>query len=98
MLAVAWRGHESSSHTCSSQLQTQSREHQTKQGLKAHANGCNIVGQQHPTLLNPAVLWLVVSIQKLLKIHQKLIKNIENVSILFKLSISMEKTWNKNSF
>ena len=29
--------------------------------------------------------------QNLLKINQKLIKNIENVSILFKLSISMEK-------
>ena len=30
-------------------------------------------------------------ILKLLKMNQKLIKNIENVSILFKLSISMEK-------
>ena len=35
--------------------------------------------------------WIFWKIQKLLKINQKLIKNIENVSILFKLSISMEK-------
>ena len=35
--------------------------------------------------------WNFWKIQNLLKINQKLIKNIENVSILFKLSISMEK-------
>ena len=35
--------------------------------------------------------WIFWKIQKLLKINQKLIKNIKNVSILFKLSISMEK-------
>ena len=35
--------------------------------------------------------WIFWKIQKLLKINQKLIKNIENVPILFKLSISMEK-------
>ena len=35
--------------------------------------------------------WIFWKIRKLLKINQKLIKNIENVSILFKLSISMEK-------
>ena len=35
--------------------------------------------------------WIFWKIRKLLKIPQKLIKNIENVSILFKLSISMEK-------
>ena len=35
--------------------------------------------------------WIFRKIKKLLKINQKLIKNIENVSILFKLSISMEK-------
>ena len=34
--------------------------------------------------------WIFWKIQKLLKIIQKLIKNIENVSILFKLSISMK--------
>ena len=35
--------------------------------------------------------WIFWKIQKLLKITQKLIRNIENVSILFKLSISTEK-------
>ena len=30
--------------------------------LKAHANGPNIVGQQHPTLLGPTMLWLVASV------------------------------------
>ena len=28
----------------------------------AHANGPNIVGQQHPTLLGPTMLWLVASV------------------------------------
>ena len=35
--------------------------------------------------------WIFWKIQKLLKINQNLIKNIENVSILFKLNISTEK-------
>ena len=35
--------------------------------------------------------WIFWKIQKLLKITQKLIRNIENDSILFKLSISTEK-------
>ena len=35
--------------------------------------------------------WIFYKIRKLLKINQKLIKNIENVSSLFKLSTSMEK-------
>ena len=35
--------------------------------------------------------WIFWKIKKLLKINQKLIKNIENVSTPFKLSISMEK-------
>ena len=35
--------------------------------------------------------WIFWKIKKLHKINQNLIKNIENVSILFKLSISMEK-------
>ena len=35
--------------------------------------------------------WNFLKIQKLLEIHQKLIKIIENVSILFKLRISMKK-------
>ena len=30
--------------------------------VKAHANGPNIVGQQHPTLLGPTMLWLVASV------------------------------------
>ena len=34
---------------------------------------------------------LQLNLVHLLKINQKLIKNIENVSILFKLSISMER-------
>ena len=42
--------------------------------------------------------WIVLKIQKMLKINQKLIKNIENVSILFKLSISMEKLETKMHF
>ena len=29
---------------------------------EAHANGHNIVGQQHPTLLGPTMLWLVASV------------------------------------
>ena len=35
--------------------------------------------------------WNFWKIQNFLKINQKLIKNIKNVSILFKSSISMEK-------
>ena len=35
--------------------------------------------------------WIFWKIQKLLKINQKFINNIDNVSVLFKLSISMEK-------
>ena len=42
--------------------------------------------------------WIFLKIQKMLKINQKLIKNIENVSILFKLSISMEKLETKMHF
>ena len=30
--------------------------------LKAHANGLNIVGRQHPTLLGPTMLWLDASV------------------------------------
>ena len=42
--------------------------------------------------------WIVLKIKKMLKINQKLIKNIENVSILLKLSISMEKLETKMHF
>ena len=42
--------------------------------------------------------WIFWEIQKLLKIIQKLIKNIENVSILFKLSISMKNLGIKMHF
>ena len=30
--------------------------------IKANANGLNIVGQQHPALLGPTMLWLVASV------------------------------------
>ena len=30
--------------------------------IKAHANGPNIVGQQHPTLLGPTMLWFLASV------------------------------------
>ena len=42
--------------------------------------------------------WIFWKIKKLLKINQKLIKNIENVSVLFKLSISLEKLERKMHF
>ena len=42
-------------------------------------------------LISWPLSWIFWKIKKLLKIIQKLIKNIENVSILFKLSISMKK-------
>ena len=42
--------------------------------------------------------WIFLKIQKMLKINQKLIKNIENVSILFKLSLSMDKLETKMHF
>ena len=42
--------------------------------------------------------WIFLNIQELLKINQKLIINIKNVSILFKLSISMEKLGIKMHF
>ena len=42
--------------------------------------------------------WIFWKIKKLLKINQKLIKNTENVFILFKLSISMEERGIKMHF
>ena len=42
--------------------------------------------------------WIFWKIQRLLKINQKLFKNIENVSNLFKLSISMGKIGIKMHF
>ena len=49
-------------------------------------------------LISQPPSWNFWKIRKLLKINQKLIKNIENVSILFKLSISMEKLEIKMNF
>ena len=42
--------------------------------------------------------WYFWKIQKLVKIIQKMIRNIENVSFLFKLSISMKKLEIKTHF
>ena len=49
---------------------------------------CNVIGS-HVDFMAAILDFLENS--KLLKINQKLIKNIENVSILFKLSTSIEK-------